>query len=73
LLDFGGPEASGDGFLARFLHSSHRLRDNDEGRILTLLKQAELADPKLVGHRGMLIGRIAYYQAWVPALETSPA
>lgn len=73
LLDFGGPEASRDGFLARWLHSSHRLRDNAEGRLLSLMRQAGLVDPKQVGHGAMRFLRIAYYQASVPALEISPA
>jgi ubiquinone/menaquinone biosynthesis C-methylase UbiE len=73
LLDFGGPEASQDGLLARWLHATHRLRDNAEGRLLTLLGQAGLADPKLVGHRAMLFGRIAYYQASVPTSEAPAA
>lgn len=59
LLDFGGPESGADGFWARLLHSSHRLKDNAEGRILTLMNQAGLADPKKVGHRTMVFGRIA--------------
>lgn len=73
LLDFEGPEASRDGFLARRLHASHRLRDNAEGRILTLMSQAGFADPKKVADGTLLFGRIAYYQASVPALEFSPA
>lgn len=73
MLDFGGPEAGRDDFLGHLLHSSHRLRDNGEGRILTLMSQAGYADPKKVADGTLLFGRIAYYQAWVPALEISPA
>lgn len=67
LLDFGGPESSPDGFLARLLHFRHRLRENFGGRILTLMGQAGFADPEEVGHRATLLGHIAYYRASVPA------
>ncbi len=73
LLDFGGPESGPDGFLARWLHASHRLTDNAESRILTLMRQAGLADPKQVGHSAMLFLRIAYYQASVPTSEALAA
>jgi ubiquinone/menaquinone biosynthesis C-methylase UbiE len=73
LLDFGGPEAGSEGFLACWLHASHRLRDNAEDRILSLMSRVGLAEPKQVGHGAMLFLRIAYYQALVPALEISPA
>ncbi len=69
LLDFGGPEASPNGFLAHLLPSSQRLRDNAEGRIPSLMSQAGFADPKKVADGALLFGRmrIAYYQASVPA------
>ena len=73
LLDFGGPEVSPDGFLARWLHSSHRLTDNSADRVLTLMRQAGFADPKKVGDRVMRFLRIAYYQASVPASEAPAA
>jgi ubiquinone/menaquinone biosynthesis C-methylase UbiE len=65
LLDFGGPESSENGFLARLIHSSHHLRDNSEDRILALMSQAAFADPKKVNQGTMLFGRVGtnYYQA----------
>src|SRR5262245_21240003 len=63
LLDFGGPEARQNGFPARLFHSSHSLKDNSDSRIIALMSQAGLANPKVVGRRAMLIGKIAYYQA----------
>ena len=71
MVDFGGPESSGDGPLARWLHSSHRLKDNSESRILTLMSEAEFADPKTVHHGIMFVWRIAYYSASVPATRSS--
>jgi len=63
LLDFGGPKRHADGLLARLFHSSHRLEDNFDDRIVTLMSQAGLADSKEVGHRTMVFGPIAYYRA----------
>jgi ubiquinone/menaquinone biosynthesis C-methylase UbiE len=71
LLDFGGPKSSSDRFLARLFHSSHRLRDNFDGGIITLMSQSGLADPKEVSHRTTLLGPIAYYQASVVGSEAN--
>ncbi|MGC2195166.1 MAG: class I SAM-dependent methyltransferase [Terriglobales bacterium] len=65
ILDFEGPEDSDHAFLARLFHSGHRLKDNSESRVVALVSQAGLADPKKVGRRAMLFGRIAYYRARV--------
>jgi len=75
LLDFGGPESSANGFLARLLHSSHHLRDNSEGRILTLMSQVGFADARKVSQGAMLFGRIRlhYYQASVSTPQASSA
>ncbi|MGH7858230.1 MAG: class I SAM-dependent methyltransferase [Candidatus Binatia bacterium] len=66
MLDFGGPDSGAGGFLTRFLHSSHRLKENSASRILDLMSRAGFADPKNVGHRAMLFGHVAYYRASVP-------
>src|SRR5262252_6733191 len=63
LLDFGGPESGQNGFLARLFHSGHTLKYNTDSRIIALMSQAGLANPKVVGRRAMLFGKIAYYQA----------
>jgi ubiquinone/menaquinone biosynthesis C-methylase UbiE len=63
LLDFGGPESGQNGFLARLFHSSHSLKDNFDSRIIALMSQAGLANPKVVRRQAMLFGKIAYYQA----------
>jgi ubiquinone/menaquinone biosynthesis C-methylase UbiE len=69
LLDFGGPEHRTDPTFARLLHSSARLYDNSDARILTLMSQAGLADVRNIAHGTMLFGhaRINYYQASVPS------
>jgi ubiquinone/menaquinone biosynthesis C-methylase UbiE len=65
MLDFGGPE-SGGGFLSRLIHSGHRLKDNSEDRILSLLRSAEFTDPKIVSRGTMLFLRVVHYSASVP-------
>jgi ubiquinone/menaquinone biosynthesis C-methylase UbiE len=49
--------------VARWLHSGPRLKDNSDARILSLMHEAHLSDPKRVASRTLLIGDIAYYQA----------
>lgn len=53
------------GPLAHLLHSSDRLKDNSEGRILTLITRAGFGNSKKVMEGAMLFGhlRIGYYQA----------
>src|SRR5437879_975536 len=63
VLEVEGPEHGAHGFLARFLHSSDRLKDNSESRVLGFMKEAGFADPKKVADRTMLFGHIAYYRA----------
>lgn len=66
MLDFAGPE-SGQSFLARLVHASHRLRDNAGSRILSLMSQAGFADSGKIGQGSLLFGKIAYYRALKPA------
>jgi hypothetical protein len=63
MLDFEGSEKGAHGFLGRLLHSSDRLKDNSESRVLSLMTKAGFADAKKVGRRAMLFGHIAYYRA----------
>jgi hypothetical protein len=65
MLDFEGPEKSAHRFLSHLVlvHSSERLKDNSENRVLSFMTEAGFADPKKVGHRSMLFGTIAYYRA----------
>ena len=63
LADFEGPEDSHQGFVARLLHSNHRLHDNSERRVLDLMRQAGFADARKAGRRKMGFGSVAYYRA----------
>ncbi len=71
LLDFATPDSAGP--LARRLHSSHRLKDNSDDQILSLMRRAGLSDAQRVAGRSLLIGHIAYYEALVPALNANAA
>ena len=75
MLDFTGTEASGHEPLARYFHSSHRLKDNTEERILNLMNLAGFISCEKVMEGAMLFGslRIAYYRASAPMLGDSKA
>ena len=66
MLDFGGP-GEGHGFLMRIFHSSPSLEDNAEAHILDLITRAGFAQGRNAGHGGLLVGRVAYYEAVTPA------
>ncbi len=70
LLDFKGADAQEGGWLARWIHSSHRLSDNSPGQILTLMNNAGFVDSRQVADGALLLGhlRIAYYQTFSPVV-----
>ena len=55
LLDFESSGSGTHGLLARWLHSSHRLKDNSESRILELMRGAGFTNPKKVASGAMLL------------------
>jgi ubiquinone/menaquinone biosynthesis C-methylase UbiE len=64
LMDFVKADSTSAGrAVARWLHSGPRLKDNSDARILSLMQEAGMSDPKRVAGRRLLIGDIAYYQA----------
>jgi ubiquinone/menaquinone biosynthesis C-methylase UbiE len=63
VLDFGGSKAGHDGLVARLLHHKEGLRDNLEGRIPELMRDAGLADPEELESRSTLFGRVGYWRA----------
>ncbi len=65
LVDFERPDEAN--LLSRLMHSSRRLNDNSEHRILALLKQAGFASQKKVMIGTLLCGlvRTGYYEASV--------
>jgi ubiquinone/menaquinone biosynthesis C-methylase UbiE len=66
LLDFVQP-ASERGGVARWMHASHRLEDNTDTRVLSLMKEAGLTAPTTLRHAQMfcLLG-LGYYRASAP-------
>jgi ubiquinone/menaquinone biosynthesis C-methylase UbiE len=63
MLDFEGPEKGAHGLLAHILHSSDRLKENSESRVLRFMTEAGLAEPKKVRRWAMLFVNFAYYRA----------
>jgi len=63
MLDFEGPRDGHHSFVARWLHSNERLKENSENQVLSLMKESGLAEAKKTGRRRMLLGGVAYYRA----------
>jgi ubiquinone/menaquinone biosynthesis C-methylase UbiE len=65
MLDLAGAEANSPGPFARWLHSSHQLKDNSDERILALLNRAGFVLCEKVMEKTMVFGmlRIGYYRA----------
>jgi ubiquinone/menaquinone biosynthesis C-methylase UbiE len=63
LLDFESSEVESQGVLSRWLHSSHRLKDNSGSKMCEIMKNAGFAEAKKVGNGAILLGhlRFAYY------------
>jgi len=63
LLDFESSDDETQGVLARWLHPSHRLKDNSEIKIVGLMKGAGFANAKKAGSGALLLGhlRFGYY------------
>ncbi|MGH9663133.1 MAG: class I SAM-dependent methyltransferase [Bryobacteraceae bacterium] len=68
MLDFARKEAHNAGGFARWLHSSDRMKENTDTRILTLIRQAGFSDSFRVKEGTIFFGRLhtAYYQASKP-------
>jgi ubiquinone/menaquinone biosynthesis C-methylase UbiE len=63
LMDFATADSVSAGRIARWIHSSPRLNDNSEARLVSLMREAGLSDPKRIGSRRSHAGELAYYQA----------
>jgi len=62
LLDFDRPDAARGAIT--WLHSTRRLEDNTEARILSLMREAGLVEARVVGRAKLfLLSRIAYLQS----------
>jgi ubiquinone/menaquinone biosynthesis C-methylase UbiE len=68
MVDFAPSGSSGKrGFTAHLIHADRHLKDNAEERVLAFLRDAGLADARLLAVRPSRIGSTAYYQASAPA------
>jgi ubiquinone/menaquinone biosynthesis C-methylase UbiE len=67
LLDIANPAAHSHGFLGRLIHSHAQMKDNVEERILELMTGAGFEQAKKVGERGLIFGRVTFFQAVAPA------
>jgi len=63
MLDFERQDGGAHGVVARLFHSSERMKDNSESRVLNLVTEAGFRDPRKVGERVILSGQVAYFQA----------
>jgi ubiquinone/menaquinone biosynthesis C-methylase UbiE len=70
MVDFAEAKAGTHGWLSGLFHSSSRLEDNSESRILALMGQAGFSSVKKIMNGALLFGglRIAYFQASVSAI-----
>lgn len=66
LLDFSAPDSHGHGLLGRLIHSHRRLKGNAETRILALMASAGFVEPKKLGDRRRIFGRVAFFQGSAP-------
>jgi ubiquinone/menaquinone biosynthesis C-methylase UbiE len=61
LVDFAGPSTDGRSFVARRVHSHSRLKDNDEDRVLEMMREAGLVDPMVASRTvGWLTEMVCY-------------
>ena len=67
LLDFGGPESAARGLMARLQRASRHFGENFGDRIIELMREAGLREPRRVSHRGTLLGPISFYEAGAPS------
>jgi ubiquinone/menaquinone biosynthesis C-methylase UbiE len=67
LVDFAGPDSHGDSSFPRMLHSSERLKDNADDRVLSLCQQAGFLQATNVMRDAMLFGKmkVNYFRASV--------
>jgi len=63
LLDFEHEGSHGHNPLARWLHASERLQDNNREQILAWMSEAGLVEPRVVDLDQPIFGKIAYFAA----------
>ncbi len=66
-LDIANPGGHSHGFLGRLIHSDRQLKDNVDERILELMTSAGFEKATHLSDRGLIFGRVAFFQATAPA------
>ncbi|HKE97272.1 MAG TPA: methyltransferase domain-containing protein [Povalibacter sp.] len=66
-LDMANPASHSHGLFGRLIHSPAQMKDNVDQRILELMTSAGFEKPTHVDNRGLLFGRVAFFQATAPA------
>jgi ubiquinone/menaquinone biosynthesis C-methylase UbiE len=66
LMDFVEPEANEKGWRAHLHRANGHLKENEESRVLTLMREAGFASPQRIAETRMLFGlsRLAYFRAY---------
>ena len=67
LLDFAASDQAASGWFVRLLHSPEHMRDNRGSRIIALLGEAGLLSAASAWQRRTLFGRVARFEASLPA------
>jgi ubiquinone/menaquinone biosynthesis C-methylase UbiE len=68
LVDFAPPAADARGRVMRWLHANHHFADNEERRVIDLMKEAGFADASVTRRGTLLLFHMAYYRATAPAV-----
>lgn len=65
LLDFGGPGAPGHGIMSHIFHANHRLEENSEETVLTMMKNAGLKESTKLAEEKAFFGfvQLNYFRA----------
>jgi ubiquinone/menaquinone biosynthesis C-methylase UbiE len=63
LLDFAPPAPGTAGRLIRWLHANHRLTDNTEERVMTLMRDVGFSVARVASRDTMFVWRLSYYEA----------
>jgi ubiquinone/menaquinone biosynthesis C-methylase UbiE len=66
MLDFEGPGDAPRGLVARLIHSSSHLKDNDAPQALAMMREAGFPNPEKTQRRNLVIGGVAYLKAPAP-------
>ena len=70
VVDFGAPATPLGAQLARWLHHTEHMRDNVEGRLPELLREAGFADAVEAARHPTIVGSLSFYRGVKPAVAS---